>query len=96
MPHGVANSIILPHAMRFNADTTASQLAPAAEAMGIAPNGRRPEAVVEAAAQKVYELVGQMNLPRLAQLAFQSRTVQNNPKPIADPAQIEALLRAAW
>ena len=112
VPHGVANSIILPHAMRFNADATAPQLAPAVEAMGIAPNGRSAEAAVEAAAQKVYDLVGQMNLPqhlrdasvalreadlpRLAQLAFQSRTVQNNPKPIAGPTQIEALLRAAW
>jgi alcohol dehydrogenase class IV len=112
VPHGVANSIILPHAMRFNADATAPQLAPAVEAMGIAPNGRSAEAAVEAAAQKVYDLVGQMNLPqhlrdagvalreadlpRLAQFAFQSRTVQNNPKPITDPAQIEALLHAAW
>ena len=110
VPHGVANSIVLPHAMRFNADATAPQLAPAAEAMGIAPNGRSPKAAVEAAAQKVYDLVGAMHLPQhlrdagvkeadlphLAQLAFQSRTVQNNPKPITDPAQIEALLRAAW
>ena len=78
--------------------------------MGIAPNGRSPKAAVEAAAQKVYDLVGAMHLPQhlrdagvkeadlphLAQLAFQSRTVQNNPKPITDPAQIEALLHAAW
>jgi hypothetical protein len=35
-------------------------------------------------------------LPELAQLGFQNRTVQNNPKPITEPAQIEALLRAAW
>ena len=112
VPHGVANAVILPHALRFNADATAPQLAPAVEALGIAPNGRSAEAAVEAAAQKVYDLVGQMNLPRrlrdagvalreadlprLAQFAFQSRTVQNNPKPITDPAQIEALLRAAW
>jgi maleylacetate reductase len=123
VPHGIANSIVLPHAMRFNADVASERAevtapqAPAqgwglqaAEAMGITLNGRSTEAAVEAAAQKVYDLVGQMNLPRhlrdagvneadlprLAQLAFQSRTVQNNPKPITDPAQIEALLRAAW
>ena len=35
VPHGIANSIILPHAIRFNADATATQLMPAAEAMGI-------------------------------------------------------------
>lgn len=108
--HGIANSIILPHAMRFNQDATAPQLALAAEAMGIPLAGRSAKAAAEEAAQRVYELVGQMNLPQrlrdagvreadlpqLAQLAFQSRTVQSNPKPITDAAQIEELLRAAW
>jgi hypothetical protein len=37
-----------------------------------------------------------VDLPDLAQLGFQNRTVQNNPKPITDAAQIETLLRAAW
>lgn len=110
VPHGIANSIILPHAMRFNLDATASQLAPAAQAMGISLAGRSAEIAVEEAIQRIYALIAQMNLPQhlrevgvqetdlphLAQLAFQSRTVQNNPKPITDPAQLEALLRAAW
>ena len=30
VPHGIANSIMLPHVMRFNAETTAVQLVPAA------------------------------------------------------------------
>ena len=110
VPHGIANSILLPHAIRFNADTTASQLLPAAEAMGISLNGISREVTLEALAQKVFDLVGKMNLPQrlrdagvkeselphLAGLGFQNRTVQNNPKPITEPAQIEALLRAAW
>jgi maleylacetate reductase len=110
VPHGLANSIILPHAVRFNAAATAPLLAPAAAALGVPLDGRSAPAAVEAAAQKIYDLAGQLalprhlrdvgvkqaDLPRLAQLAFQSRTVQNNPKPITDPAQIEALLRQAW
>lgn len=110
VPHGIANSILLPHAMRFNANATASLLAPAAEALGVPLNGRSPEVAVEDAAQRIDDLAGQMKLPRrlrdagvkeadlphLAQLAFQSRSVQNNPKPITDAAQIEAVLRAAW
>ena len=112
VPHGIANSLILPHAIRFNADETAPRLLPAAEAMGISLNGISPRVAVEALAQKIFELVQNMNLPQrlreagvglketdlphLAQLAFQNRTVQNNPKPITVPAQIEALLRAAW
>src|SRR5215470_4943937 len=91
VPHGVANSIILPHAMRFNLDATAPQLAPAAEVMGIPLAGRSAEIAVEEAIQRIYALIAQMNLPQhlrevgvqeadlphLAQLAFQSRTVQN-------------------
>jgi len=110
--HGIANSIILPHAIRFNADVTATQLLPAVEAMGISIGDMTPVMAVEALAQQIAGLVHEMklpgrlrdagialkesDLPRLAKLAFQNRTVQNNPKPIAEPAQIEALLRAAW
>jgi maleylacetate reductase len=110
VPHGIANSIILPHAIRFNADATAPQLLPAAETLGISTDGLDPLQVVEAAADKIFDLVGSMHLPQrlrdagvkeddlphLAQLAFQNRTVQNNPKPVTDAAQLERLLRDAW
>jgi maleylacetate reductase len=110
VPHGIANSIILPHAIRFNADATAPQLLPVAEAMGVPVKRIDPTVVVEALVQKIFHLISQMNLPqrlrdagvaesdlpRLAQIAFQNRTVQNNPKPITEPAQIESLLRVAW
>jgi len=36
------------------------------------------------------------DLPHLAQLALQSRSVQSNPKPNIEATRIEALLRAAW
>jgi alcohol dehydrogenase class IV len=112
VPHGIANSIILPHAIRFNAEETAPQLLPAAEAMGIPVNGIGPNIVIEAMVQKIFHLTGQMNLPhrlrdagvglkesdlpRLAAIAFQNRTVQNNPRPITDVAQLEELLRETW
>lgn len=110
VPHGIANSIILPHALRFNADATALELLPAAAAMGISWNDTDPVHVVEAFAQSVFELIRQMHLPqrlrdahvkeddlpRLALLGFHNRTVQNNPKPITDVSQVERLLRDAW
>jgi alcohol dehydrogenase class IV len=110
VPHGIANCIILPHAMRFNLDATASLLAPAAGTMGISLTERSAEEAVEEAVQRIYELIGSMKLPQhlrdvgvqegdlphLAQLAFQSRTVQSNPKPITAVSQIEEILRAAW
>lgn len=109
VPHGVANSIILPHAMRFNLDTTAPQLAQVALAMDIPP-GQSDAAMAEAAAQHVYELVAQLGLPQrlgevgvkeadlphLAETALKSAAVQNNPKPITEAAQAEAVFRAAW
>jgi len=71
VPHGVANSIILPHAIRFNLDATAPQLAQAAEAMGIGrtKSGRdksrtyeSDEAVAEKVVERIYALIGQMKL----------------------------------
>ena len=110
VPHGIANSIILPHAIRFNAEAAAAELLPAAQAMGLSVDGHGSMAHMETIAGHVYDLVGQMNLPQrlrevgvkqqdlkhLAQLAFQNQTVQNNPKQIRDAAQIEDLLQAAW
>ncbi len=69
-----------------------------------------PEAAARATAERVSEWVSEMGLPQrlrdlaileadlpgLARLAMTSRTVQNNPRPIKDSAEIEALLRAAW
>lgn len=110
VPHGIANGIILPHAMRFNLKAAAPELAQAAEAMGIAGAGQSAESAAEEAINKVYELIGQMNLPQrlrdvgvqeadlpgLARIALQSRAVQSNPRPITGAAQIEEVLRAAW
>ncbi len=110
IPHGIANSIILPHAIRFNADATAPQLLPAAEAMGISIKGDPPTEAIERMRQTIHELIGSMNLPQrlrdagvaqsdlpqLAQIAFQNRTVQNNPKPITAISQIEQILEDAW
>jgi alcohol dehydrogenase class IV len=110
VPHGIANSIVLSHGIRFNADVVAPQLIPAAQAMRISTNGTGPSVVMETLAQKVSDLVVEMNLPqclrdvgtiqesdlpRLAQLASQNHTIQNNPKPISE-GQLEALLRNAW
>ena len=115
VPHGIANSIILPHTMRFNADAlvptppakTWGQLA--ASALDLPP-AEGPIAAANAAAEWVHQLTGRLGLPQrlreagvreadlpsLAQLAFASRTVHNNPKPINSAAELEALLRAAW
>jgi maleylacetate reductase len=110
VPHGVANAIILPHAMRFNQPATSLQQATLAQAMGLVPSDTEPRAAAETAARRVEQLVAALGLPqrlrdagveraalpRLARLAFENRTVQNNPRPITDPAQLETLLIDAW
>jgi alcohol dehydrogenase class IV len=107
VPHGVANSIVLPHALRYNADMTAPELALVAEAMGVAG---APAAAAEAAIERIELLIGQLNLPqclretrvtradfpRLAGLALQTSAVRNNPKPIVNPDQVLEVLEAAW
>ena len=109
MPHGVANSIILPHAIRFNLDALAPLIAQAGEAWGIARAGRSDEAVGEALAQEIYALVGQMGLlqrlrdagvresllPKLAENMLKSKAVQDNPKPLRSVDEAMRLLRAA-
>jgi maleylacetate reductase len=109
IPHGLANAIMLPHVIRFNADSTADQLLPLLEALGISVHGGRSTAIEEAA-REISDLIGKMNLPkrlrdvgvqkadlqRLAELGFQNRTVRNNPKAIHEVSEIEALLEAAW
>src|SRR5579883_62266 len=110
VPHGIANGIILPHAMRFNLNAAAAQLAPAAEAMGISLAGKNLRTAVEEMIARIEELIRGMglpqrlravgvredDLPRLAQLAFQNRTVRSNPEPETEAVQLEELLRAAW
>ncbi len=108
VPHGIANSIMLPHVMRFNADVTAPELAAVAQAMGITgPNDIQSAGL---AAQAVYDLIARTGLPQrlrdvgvaeadlplLAQTALKSQAVLNNPKPITSTAQTEAVFRAAW
>jgi len=110
IPHGIANAIILPHAIRFNADATAAQLIPAAAAMNIPINRNSPGEIVEAMAQQIFDLIAKMDLPqhlheagvcesdlpRLAEIAFGNKTVQNNPRPITSVKELEGLLRDAW
>ena len=110
VPHGIANSIMLPYVVRFNAAATAPQLVETAAAMGIPTAGRPAAEVVEDLVQHIFALTRQMrlpqhlrdagiaqaDLPRIAQMAAENRTVQNNPRPINGPDALEALLYEAW
>ena len=109
VPHGVANCIVLPHAIRFNADAVAPELAMVAEAMGIG-HGRSDYAMALAAADAAYDLIGQLGvpqrlrdvgveeslLPRLAENMLESNAIGNNRKPVTTREQALAFLQEIW
>ncbi|HEY7983246.1 MAG TPA: iron-containing alcohol dehydrogenase, partial [Ktedonobacterales bacterium] len=108
--HGDLNAVMLPHVMRFNLAATAPQLALAAAVLGVATAGMSERAAAAAGADVVAGWaaalalptrlcalgVREAQLPELAALGYANTTVRNNPRPIQNAAEIEALLRAAW
>jgi alcohol dehydrogenase class IV len=87
-----------------------AEAAVAMGAVSMAAASEDPEAAALAAAGLISEWVREMHLPErlrdlgvleadlpgLAIMAITNRNVQNNPRPIKDSAEIEALLRDAW
>jgi len=109
LPHGVANAILLPHAMRFNREVAADHLALVAQALGADTRGMAPLAAADAAIAAVEALQQRLGvprrlgeagldralLPRLARGAMSDRGLYFNPR-LATEADVLALLEAAW
>ncbi|NWG18975.1 MAG: iron-containing alcohol dehydrogenase [Chloroflexi bacterium] len=107
--HGTANSIMLPHGMRFNAAVVPNRLVRIARAMGVNAGGRPEEAVIAdgiAAVAKLAEDCGlptrlrdvgisQDALPALAEGTLMDGAIMSNPRPVEYDDAL-ALLRAAW
>ena len=110
VPHGIANGIILPHAIRFNADMVAPQIALLAETMGIDRNYRSDVEIAFIMADHIYAHVDQPGLPhrlrdagvdksilpRLARNMLENNSVRNNPKPVTSVSQTLPYLEAMW
>ena len=104
IPHGVANAVVMPHVMRFNAAAVPQAMIAIADAMGV-PSAGDPLAAAAAVASLRAALpvpqrlrnagVPEQLLPALATEAFASSTVKANPRP-ATEADLIALLQAAW
>lgn len=107
VPHGIANAIILPHAMRFNARGVARELAEVARALGC--SGGDEAELAEAACRAVYDLIGALGLPQrlreagvaeadlpgFVRAAMSSKAVQANPVEITE-LEVGAVYRAAF
>ncbi|MBW5447059.1 iron-containing alcohol dehydrogenase [Cohnella sp. CFH 77786] len=103
IPHGVANSMLLPHVMEFNESAVRGRLKRVAVAMGLGGSLQNAEGVIQKIKEwtvaldipqdlRVFGVEGR-NVPALAQAALKvTRLMQNNPKPMA-AGDVEAVYR---
>ncbi|HEY1014531.1 MAG TPA: iron-containing alcohol dehydrogenase [Herpetosiphonaceae bacterium] len=107
--HGLANSIFLPHVMRFNSSVAPDRYARIGRAFGINTGGRSREEVIEDTVRSITQLAEDCGLPTrlrecgvpedaletLAELAFGDGALYHNPR-AAEPEDLLEILRAAW
>jgi alcohol dehydrogenase class IV len=103
VPHGLANAIMLPHAMAFNATVAAEPLGRVAGALGAGTDaaaaivGVRRLAVRLGMPRRLRDLgVPREDLGELAAHAFLDRDVYYNPRSIARAEEIRMIYEAAW
>ena len=97
--HGIANSLLLPHVMRFNAEACPERYARIAEALGAsdAVTGVEDLSRVAGTDRKMREFgVAEGDLAGLARSAMEvQRLLANNPREIGEEEAL-AIYRAAW
>jgi len=110
IPHGLANSIALPHVIRHNAEVCADVYAEAAKTLGLAEDGMSDADASEALAQHCYTLAGELGmeqkysdvgvtedaLPELAELTLHDGALVYNPRPTFDPDEVLELWKKAY
>lgn len=100
LAHGVANAIMLPHVVRYNADAAVPALARVSRAMGIDGDAADGIAALVASLSLPLRLrdvgVAEGDLASVADDAMHSPAVRANPKPLTDSRQVLEVLRSAW
>jgi alcohol dehydrogenase class IV len=110
VPHGLANSILLPHVVRFNKDVCADRYAMIARAMDLDVKGLSDEDASEVLADAISKLTKRMGVPQMLRdagvpengLAEASEVCQGqgpmvyNPKVICESEEILGVFKQAW
>ncbi len=110
VPHGLANSILLPHVMLFNLDECPERYALVAGAIGLDTRGMSDMEAGEAAANAIWELTRKMGVPQrlrdagvpengleeAANLSLSDGAIVYNPKLIMEAEEVLAVYRKAW
>jgi len=108
--HGLANAILLPHAIRFNLPVCASRYRQAAEAFGLDIRAKTDPEIGEMLAQAVADFARKTGLPQklsaiqipkesfldLAKIAVNDPGMKSNIRRVTDPQEIIPVLEAAW
>jgi alcohol dehydrogenase class IV len=98
LPHGLLNAILMPHVMRFNAQTHAVRYVDVARALGVAVEDLSPEAAAEAAIERVEALGRALDIPsglrvlgvdpadfeRFGVNALRDAYITTNPRPVTE------------
>ncbi|KHT63561.1 alcohol dehydrogenase [Photobacterium gaetbulicola] len=106
LAHGVANAILLPYVMAFNALSCEAELAEVANALGVGRESmtsrERCRAAVHAVRQLVMDLglptsladvdIAKRDIPLLAEQAMKDICLQGNPRDVS-PGQVASLLQ---
>jgi alcohol dehydrogenase class IV len=109
VPHGVSNSVLLPHVLRFNLPAAPERYAQVAEALGVEPGGSVLE-MAERGLERLFELsrecgipagmsdlgVPEDAIPHMAEAAMKVTRLLNNNLRELTVADAEAIYRAAY
>jgi maleylacetate reductase len=100
IPHGLANAVILPHAIRFNAEAVPEAIAALAGTIGADPGGLADMVAMMAGFMGLPATLGECgvdeaDLAAVARLSQSSPSVRANPRPVSEGDAL-ALLDAAF
>jgi len=108
--HGLANSVMLPHGMRFNVEEIPDLYVDAAVALDVYKPPMDPAQAGEMAAQRVYEIakecglptslgeagVPRETLPEIAEASLSDGSILYNPRIVTDAGEILSILEKAY
>jgi alcohol dehydrogenase len=98
LPHGLLNAILMPHVMRFNAESHAERYVEVAAALGVATESLDAATAAERAIDRVEELSRSLDIPgglhdlgvdpadfdRFAPNALRDAYIATNPRPVTE------------
>jgi alcohol dehydrogenase len=98
LPHGQLNAILMPHVMRFNAETHAGRYVDVAAALGIPVENLSPADAAQAAIDSIEALAASLGVPtglralgvdpgdfgRFAHYALRDAYITTNPRPVTE------------